>query len=69
MRLPGAERRFARDDFAMVDRLCRRWSPTWRFAEGDLEAVKKAIRTESSIGYEMPAWFPGRVKDSYSAAT
>jgi glutathione S-transferase len=32
------------------------------------EAVKKTIQAEASIGYELPAWFPGREKDHYSAA-
>ena len=25
----GAPRRFARDDFAMLPAICKRWSPTW----------------------------------------
>jgi pimeloyl-ACP methyl ester carboxylesterase len=28
-KLPGAVRAFARDDFAMVDELVKRWSPAW----------------------------------------
>ena len=37
LRLPGAARRFARNDYAGVDLLYRRWSPTWRYTAEDLE--------------------------------
>jgi pimeloyl-ACP methyl ester carboxylesterase len=47
--LPGAERRFARRDFQMVDELCRRWSPTWRFTAADLEPVKNAFAAPGSL--------------------
>jgi pimeloyl-ACP methyl ester carboxylesterase len=53
--LPGAARRFARDDFHMVDVLCRRWSPTWQFTAQDLEPVKNAFAApgclDAALGY------------------
>jgi pimeloyl-ACP methyl ester carboxylesterase len=53
--LPGAQARFARDDYAMVDVLCRRWSPTWRFTADDLEPVKNAFASpgclHAALGY------------------
>jgi pimeloyl-ACP methyl ester carboxylesterase len=57
--LPGAEARFARDDYAMVDHLCRRWSPTWRFTVEDLEPVKNAFAApgclHAALGYYRAA--------------
>ena len=55
LRLPGAARRFAADDYAMVDVLCRRWSPTWQFTAEDLEPVKNAFAApgclDAALGY------------------
>jgi pimeloyl-ACP methyl ester carboxylesterase len=39
-----AERRLAADDFALVDRLWRRWSPGFHAPAGELAAVKAALR-------------------------
>ncbi len=54
-RLPGAVRRFAADDFAMVDALYRRWSPTWAIPHGELEAAKNAFAApgcaNAALGY------------------
>jgi pimeloyl-ACP methyl ester carboxylesterase len=59
LRLPGAVERYARDDDAMTDHLCRRWSPTWRFTATDLEPVKNAFAAAGSrnaaIGYYRAA--------------
>ncbi|MCA9718112.1 MAG: alpha/beta hydrolase [Myxococcales bacterium] len=55
LRLPGAARRFARDDFAEVERLYRRWSPTWELPPGETEAVKNAYAApgclRAALGY------------------
>ncbi len=55
LRLPGAARRFARGDFAEVERLYRRWSPTWDFPRAELEAVKNAYAApgclDAALGY------------------
>jgi pimeloyl-ACP methyl ester carboxylesterase len=59
--VPGAEDRFARDDFAEVDVLCRRWSPTWKFGPADLEPVKNAFAApgcaHAALGYYRAAAF------------
>lgn len=47
--LPGGEARFAADDFAMAEVLCRRWSPTWKLAPEDLEPVKNALAAPGSL--------------------
>ena len=39
-----AERRLAADDFALVDRLWRDWSPSLRLPSDELAAVKDALR-------------------------
>ena len=46
---PGALGRYARNDFAMTDHLCNRWSPTWRFTPADLEPVKNAFAAPGSL--------------------
>lgn len=55
LRLPGAEQRFARDDFAELEQLLRRWSPTWKFGAADLRPIKECFRApgtvHGSIGY------------------
>jgi pimeloyl-ACP methyl ester carboxylesterase len=55
LRLPGAVSRFMADDFAMVDVLCRRWSPTWKFGPEELAPVKKALaeraNANAALGY------------------
>jgi pimeloyl-ACP methyl ester carboxylesterase len=39
----------------MVDMLCRRWSPTWRFTAEDLAPIKRALAelgcADATIGY------------------
>ena len=60
-KLPGAEARFAANDFAMVEELCRRWSPTWKFTTRDLEHVKNAFAApgvvHAALGYYRAAKF------------
>jgi pimeloyl-ACP methyl ester carboxylesterase len=59
--LPGAERRFAANDYEMVDVLCRRWSPTWRFTAEDLEPIKNVLAApgglHAALGYYRAAKF------------
>jgi pimeloyl-ACP methyl ester carboxylesterase len=61
LKLPGAARRFARDDFARVELLCRRWSPTWTPTPEELEPVKNAFAApgslDAAIGYYRAASF------------
>ncbi|MBK7861106.1 MAG: alpha/beta hydrolase [Archangiaceae bacterium] len=53
--LPGALGRLSARDFARVDQLCTRWSPTWRLTPEDTRAVKEAFAApgsaEAAIGY------------------
>ena len=59
--LPGAEARFARDDFREAEVLCRRWSPTWELTATDLVPVKQAFRIpgalHAALGYYRAASF------------
>jgi pimeloyl-ACP methyl ester carboxylesterase len=59
LRFPGAEARFARNDYEMVSVLCRRWSPTWNWSDADLEPVKNCFAAPGSlhaaIGYYRAA--------------
>lgn len=55
LRLPGAARRMRDSDFAYVDKLVRRWSPSWSVPAGETDAVKAAFRepgcVEAAIAY------------------
>lgn len=39
-----ADKRFAKDDFAFIERLWRDWSPDWQYSAADLEAAKATFR-------------------------
>ncbi|MCC6337954.1 MAG: alpha/beta hydrolase [Myxococcales bacterium] len=47
--LPGAEARFAADDFAELEVLVRRWSPTWKFTPEELAPVKACFRAPGTV--------------------
>ncbi|HNH46943.1 MAG TPA: alpha/beta hydrolase [Myxococcota bacterium] len=47
--LPGAEQRFAANDFAMIETFFRRWSPTWNYTTEDLAPVKACFRQPGSV--------------------
>lgn len=49
LRKPGAAKRFARRDFAGVDELYARWSPTWKSSAADREAVKNTFAAPGSL--------------------
>ena len=53
--LPGAAARLAADNFALVDRLWRDWSPGWDFPAARLAGVKATLGDEEgasrAIGY------------------
>ncbi len=49
LRLPGAEERFERDDFAQLERLIRRWSPTWKFTAAELAPIKDCFRRPGTV--------------------
>ncbi len=44
-----APRRVARDDFAYVDEIYARWSPTWAFDAADLDPVKNSFAAPGSL--------------------
>jgi pimeloyl-ACP methyl ester carboxylesterase len=43
-KLPGAVAALSRHDFALVDELVRRWSPSWQVPPGETDAVKTSFR-------------------------
>ncbi|MBX3189657.1 MAG: alpha/beta hydrolase [Labilithrix sp.] len=47
--LPGAEARFPSNDFAKVDELIRRWSPTWTPSAAELAPIKDCFRRPGSV--------------------
>jgi pimeloyl-ACP methyl ester carboxylesterase len=56
LRLPGALERFRANDYAMVDELCRRWSPTWKFTPDEMREVKQSFAAHpgsanAALGY------------------
>lgn len=57
--LPGAARRFEENDFATMELLMRRWSPTWKFTAEDVAPVKACFRepgtTHAALGYYRAA--------------
>lgn len=49
LRLPGAADRVRRNDFALVDELVQRWSPSWQVPPGETARVKEAFRAPGSL--------------------
>lgn len=47
--LPGAASRVARNDFAHIDELVQRWSPTWNAPKDETRAVKKVFSNPDSL--------------------
>lgn len=48
-KLPGAPNRFARNDFAALPAICRRWSPTWNPEPGEFDAVRASFANPASL--------------------
>ncbi|MCB9595271.1 MAG: alpha/beta hydrolase [Sandaracinaceae bacterium] len=48
-KIPGAVSRVARDDLSHIDRLYRRWSPTWRFGPEETAPVKASFADRASL--------------------
>lgn len=75
LRLPGAEGRFEADDFAMMETLVRRWSPSWKFGAEELAPVKACFRepgtTHAALGYYRAASLttPAFMKDRVPVPT
>ncbi len=48
-KLPGAPDRFARNDFAALPAICRRWSPTWNPDPQEFDAVRACFSHRESL--------------------
>ncbi|MCV7195220.1 alpha/beta fold hydrolase [Mycobacterium angelicum] len=48
-KLPGAPNRFARNGFAALPAIYRRWSPTWRPDPGEFDAVRASFAHPASL--------------------
>jgi pimeloyl-ACP methyl ester carboxylesterase len=48
-KLPGAEGRFARNDFAALPAICRRWSPEWNPDPREFDAVRESFSDPASL--------------------
>jgi pimeloyl-ACP methyl ester carboxylesterase len=48
-KLPGAPERFARNDFAALPAICRRWSPAWNPDPQEFDAVRACFSNRDSL--------------------
>src|SRR5262249_17373555 len=48
-KLPGAPERFARNDFAALPAICRRWSPQWHPDPAEFDAVRGCFANRASL--------------------
>jgi pimeloyl-ACP methyl ester carboxylesterase len=48
-KLPGAPKRFARNDFAALPAICRRWSPNWSPDPSEFDAVRSTFSDRASL--------------------
>jgi len=48
-KLPGAPGRFARDDFAALPKILRRWSPAWKPTPEDMAPVRECFADRASL--------------------
>jgi pimeloyl-ACP methyl ester carboxylesterase len=48
-KLPGAPKRFARNDFAALPAIYRRWSPNWYPDQGEFDAVRASLSDSASL--------------------
>ncbi|QEN15554.1 alpha/beta fold hydrolase [Mycolicibacterium sp. ELW1] len=48
-KLPGAAKRFARNDFAALPAIYRRWSPTWSPPASEFDAVRECFASPGSL--------------------
>ncbi len=63
-KLPGAVRRFERNQMAQIEVLFKRWSPTWKYTPEDVDEVRRAFGEpgclNAALGYYRAAQ-PGSV--------
>jgi pimeloyl-ACP methyl ester carboxylesterase len=48
-KLPGAANRFARNDFAALPKICRRWSPDWRPDPNEFDPVRACFASHLDV--------------------
>jgi pimeloyl-ACP methyl ester carboxylesterase len=48
-KLPGAPKRFARNDFAALPAIYRRWSPTWNPDPMEFDAIRESFANRASL--------------------
>ena len=48
-KLPGASQRFARNDFAALPEICRRWSPDWSPSPTEFDPVRESFSNRASL--------------------
>lgn len=57
--LPGAEARFAANNYYAIEMFWRRWSPTWQYSEADLSVARAAFAqpgvVHAALGYYRQA--------------
>lgn len=55
LRMPGAAKRLRKDGFAALEKIYRRWSPTWALPPSELDAVKECFSSpgalDAALGY------------------
>ncbi len=64
-KVPGASKRFARDDFAALPKICKRWSPEWTPSAAELAPVRECFADAASLDaafgyYRELAFIPAR---------
>ncbi|MEO6574296.1 MAG: alpha/beta fold hydrolase, partial [Polyangiaceae bacterium] len=64
-KMPGAAARFAKDDFAALPKIVRRWSPTWSPAKEEFAAVRECFADPASLNaafgyYRMLSVIPAK---------
>lgn len=74
-KVPGAAKRFAKDDFAALPEIYERWSPTWDPSPSEFRAVRETFSNpaslEAAMGYyrELPLRPPSWLKKKISVDT
>ncbi|BBX45009.1 hypothetical protein GCM10009641_23990 [Mycobacterium cookii] len=48
-KMPGAASRFARDDFAALPAICKRWSPDWNPSPDEFDPVRECFSNRASL--------------------
>jgi pimeloyl-ACP methyl ester carboxylesterase len=74
-RMPGAARRFARNDFAALRAIRKRWSPDWTPSDAELAPVRECFADpaslEAAMGYyrALPLSVPAHLRQRVAVET